>query len=92
MVQPPPPSGGGGGIVHRDFLDATVIVSVCVFLKDWQTIFIRSFAGFDAVTVANNHLNDFGSKGVNFTVEVLQKTGMKYFGISYGKYDTSQVL
>ncbi|KAL9967851.1 hypothetical protein ACROYT_G026149 [Oculina patagonica] len=49
-----------------------------------------SFAGFDAVTVANNHFNDFGSKGANFTVEILKKEGIKYFGISYGKYNSSQ--
>ena len=54
------------------------------------SIFIR-FAGFDAVTLANNHLNDFGVKGANFTIEVLKKTGVKYFGVTYGKYDTSQV-
>ena len=54
------------------------------------SIFVR-FAGFDAVTLANNHLNDFGEKGVNFTFEVLKKTGVKYFGVTYGKYDTSQV-
>ncbi|CAH3017436.1 unnamed protein product [Porites evermanni] len=48
------------------------------------------FAGFDVVTLANNHFNDFGTKGANFTVEVLKKTGVKYFGVSYGKYDTSQ--
>ena len=50
-----------------------------------------SFAGFDAVTVANNHFNDFGARGANFTIEVLQKTGIKYFGITYGKYDSPQV-
>ena len=54
------------------------------------SIFIR-FAGFDAVTLANNHLNDFGEKGANFTCEVLKKTGVKYIGVTYGKYDTSQV-
>ena len=54
------------------------------------SIFIR-FVGFDAVTLANNHLNDFGEKGANFTFEVLKKTGVKYFGVTYGKYDTSQV-
>ena len=43
------------------------------------------------VTLANNHFNDFGEKGANFTVEVLKKTGVQYFGVSYGKYDTSQV-
>ena len=52
---------------------------------------ILSFAGFDAVTLANNHMNDFGSKGADFTVEVLKRTGMKYFGISHGKHDSSQV-
>ena len=50
-----------------------------------------SFAGFDVVTLANNHLNDFGSEGVDFTVDVLKKTGVKYFGVTYGKYDSSQV-
>ena len=54
------------------------------------SIFIR-FAGFDAVTLANNHLNDFGEKGANFTCEVLKKRGVKYIGVTYGKYDTSQV-
>ncbi|KAL9967844.1 hypothetical protein ACROYT_G026142 [Oculina patagonica] len=48
------------------------------------------FAGFDAVTVANNHLNDFGSEGANYTAEVLKKTGIQYFGVTYGKYDSSQ--
>ena len=51
----------------------------------------RRFAGFDAVTIANNHLNDLGGVGANFTTEVLEKTGIKYFGISFGKYDSSQV-
>jgi len=51
----------------------------------------NSFAGFDAVTVANNHFNDFGSEGANFTIEVLTKAGIKYFGITYGEYDSSQV-
>ena len=50
-----------------------------------------SFAGFDVVTLANNHLNDFGSKGANYTVQVLKKAGLKYFGVSYGKYSSSQV-
>ena len=50
------------------------------------------FAGFDAVTLANNHFNDFGTNGAKFTIEVLRKTGIKYFGVSYGEYNTSQVL
>jgi len=54
-------------------------------------LLLLSFAGFDVMTLANNHLNDFGSEGANFTVEVLKKTAVKYFGITYGKYDSSQV-
>lgn len=49
-----------------------------------------SFAGFDVVTIANNHMNDFGSEGVNFTAAVLKNTGIKYFGVSYGKWDSPQ--
>ena len=49
------------------------------------------FAGFDAVTIANNHLNDVSGEGANFTAEVLKRTGIKYFGLSFGKYDSSQV-
>ena len=56
-----------------------------------DSILLISFAGFDAVTLANNHLNDFGSEGANNSVEVLKKTGIQYFGISFGKYDSPQV-
>ncbi|XP_078372089.1 capsule biosynthesis protein CapA-like [Oculina patagonica] len=49
-----------------------------------------SFAGFDAITLANNHMNDFGSKGANFTVQVLKEAGIKYFGVTYGKFNSSQ--
>lgn len=52
-------------------------------------LFVR-FAGFDVVTVANNHLNDFASKGVNFTVQVLKGVGIKYFGVNYGTFNSSQ--
>jgi len=50
-----------------------------------------SFAGFDVVSLANNHLNDFGSKGANLAVQVLKQAGLKYFGVSYGKFSSSQV-
>lgn len=43
------------------------------------------------VSLANNHLNDFGSKGAKFTVKVLKEAGLKYFGVSYGKFSSSQV-
>ncbi|PFX30445.1 Capsule biosynthesis protein CapA [Stylophora pistillata] len=48
------------------------------------------FAGFNAITLANNHLNDFGAEGANFTAEVLKEIGIPYFGISFGDYLSSQ--
>ena len=56
-----------------------------------KSLLLFSFAGFDAVTVANNHFNDFGSVGANFSVEILKNIGIRYFGISFGNYDSSQV-
>ena len=35
-------------------------------------------------------MNDFGSKGANVTMQVLQAVGIKYFGISYGAFNSSQ--
>lgn len=49
-----------------------------------------SFAGFDAVTLANNHINDFSAEGVNFTVETIDKAKIKHFGDSYGEWNSSQ--
>ena len=71
---------------------AQLFSDVCVSKIKWSLAIRIRFAGFDAVTLANNHLNDFGAKGANFTVEVLKKTGVKYFGDSHGQYDNSQVL
>ena len=54
-------------------------------------MFVR-FAGFDVITLANNHINGFGSKGLNFTAHVLKEAGLSYFGVSYRKFNSSQVI
>ena len=51
-------------------------------------IYSSRFAGFNAVSVANNHFNDFGEVGSNFTVDVLKSAGINYFGVSYGPYNS----
>ena len=53
---------------------------------------MNSFAGFDAVTLANNHINDFSAEGVNFTVKTIKKAKIKHFGDSYGEWNSSQVI
>ena len=43
------------------------------------------------MSLANNHLNDYGDKPVNFTRFVLDKAGIKSFGFNFGSYDSPQV-
>jgi len=38
-------------------------------------------AGFDAFTLANNHVRDFGDKGLKDTKQTLQEFGIKYTGM-----------
>ena len=68
---------------------SVLLFAICDDSKCCVVLFV-SFAGFDVVTVANNHLYDFASKGANFTVQVLKGAGIKYFGISYGTWNSSQ--
>lgn len=43
------------------------------------------------MTLANNHLNDFGELPVNYTMDALNEVGIKSVGVSYGPYDSHQV-
>ncbi len=38
--------------------------------------------GFDVVSIANNHVNDFGIKGQNKTVELLEQAKIHYAGLT----------
>lgn len=39
-------------------------------------------AGFDVLSVANNHINDFGEKGSRNTAEVLRRAGLHHAGLT----------
>ena len=43
------------------------------------------------MSLANNHLNDYGDKAVNFTRGVLRNVGIESFGLNFGSRDTPQV-
>jgi len=45
-------------------------------------------SGFDAMNLANNHSNDFGSVGRKSTKETLSKAGILYFGLNEYPADT----
>ena len=49
-------------------------------------------AGFDVMTKANNHLNDFGEFLVNYTVSTLKNAGIKAVGATYGPFNSHQVI
>lgn len=43
----------------------------------------------DAVSIANNHMYDFGKEGFNTTIEILDKAGIKWFGANGMDYRIS---
>lgn len=44
------------------------------------------------MTIANNHLNDFGEFPVNYTVNTLRNAGIKAVGATYGPFNSHQVI
>ncbi len=38
-------------------------------------------AGFDLVTLANNHIHDFGPEGVEATIQALERVGVRWCGV-----------
>ena len=47
-------------------------------------------AGYDFVSMANNHANDFGEEGIVSTERVLQQQGIKYAGLE-GRVETAVI-
>ena len=45
-------------------------------------------AGFDLLSIANNHIYDFGLSGLRNTMEVLSNAGIKYAGVISHPWDT----
>lgn len=56
--------------------------SICYLFKTPQH-YVRNLAnaGFDAVSIANNHINDFGSEGRDSTISTLHKADIAYAGL-----------
>lgn len=40
-----------------------------------------SYAGFNLVTLANNHIMDYGEAGLNSTIETCKRSGIEYVGV-----------
>lgn len=48
--------------------------------------------GFDAVSLANNHILDFGEKGLNDTIDSLKKNKVAVFGAGMNRMDAMKEL
>ena len=50
------------------------------------------WAGFNCVTLANNHFRDYGDKGVKNTIESCESLGLDYVGGGRNLKDAAEVL
>lgn len=75
-----------------DFVVANLESPITTIKKTWipksmhlrtnpENIAFLKYIGIDAVTLANNHSNDYGRKGLDETVRCLDNAGIKYYGI-----------
>lgn len=55
------------------------------FCGEIQNLNGLTSAGFDALNLANNHINNFGPQGLDETIQALDNQKIKYFGL--GKID-----
>lgn len=51
-----------------------------------------SYAGFNAVTLANNHFRDYGDKGVSSTIVFLEKAGIDHVGGGVNRSSANSIL
>ena len=77
--------------MHCGMLPFLIIVKLPYTHLSRPSFTTYRFAGFDVMTLANNHLNDYGELPVNYTVNTLREVGIKAVGVSYGPYNSHQV-
>ena len=51
---------------------------------DESSVQVLKLLGINAVSLANNHMFDYGKKGLDDTIKVLNQAGIKWYGV-YGK-------
>lgn len=50
------------------------------------------YAGFNIVTIANNHVYDFGDAGLEYTLNILKDKGVNYVGAGKNLNEASRIL
>lgn len=64
--------------------------SEMVFRADPRSVVGLKYAGFDVLSLANNHIMNFGKKGLEETVKELDEAGIKHAGAGIGENNISQ--
>jgi hypothetical protein len=83
------------GNLEGCFLDEGQVVKKCsdpsrcyAFRMPEKYVHCLKDAGFDVLSLANNHIGDFGAAGRNRTVSVLKENGLFYAGLISKPWDT----
>lgn len=62
--------------------DCPLLDSGFKFCADAQAISGLTFAGFDVLSLANNHATNFGQEGIDFTKQLLTEAGISVIGLN----------
>lgn len=57
-----------------------------------ESISALKYLGFNAVSVGNNHINDYGPQGLEKTMEILKENNVPFFGAGRNLEEASQEL
>ena len=52
---------------------------------------VLKYAGFNGVTMANNHILDYGEEALEYTIEMCKSKGIDYFGVGKNLDESGQV-
>lgn len=56
-----------------------------------KSIEALKFVGFDMVTLANNHIMDYGAEGLFSTMDICKKNGIEYLGVGVSLEDAQKI-
>lgn len=60
---------------------------VCLGAEKGNSIFLKMLNPY-LINISNNHINDYGNAGINYTKRILSDIGFEFFGA--GKYDKKE--
>ncbi|KAK3730375.1 hypothetical protein QZH41_020666 [Actinostola sp. cb2023] len=67
--------------------DAQLKFFPLLICSDPDNVEALKYAGFDIMNLANNHLNDYKTKPINYTVKLLREHGIHSFGYNCGSIE-----